>query len=863
MVTLMKIKTLAVSLSMLFVLGCTELNEEQLIQKVEQRYANGNIEAGIIEAKQGIVTFPDSWRLRVILADAYVAKGNIEPASKELTKSLELAGAEQKNNILLKLLPLHYLLERNEETLSLTVDYESAQQDIVTFYRAVALYRIKDHSEAKRVFSLIKSNDEYFQTARAHIAIMDENIDEAEQLLTNAIAKSPNFYVANVLMAELNYLNRELLKSKNILAKLVQMPARSILVDLMYASVLIDLRDFEAGEEITNRLFAAYPESSELAELKAKIEFQREEYVLAKSFAEKSLDRTYSSDDVLYILGVSNFKLKYYEQAIPSLTSGSANSEFYQTSQTLLFTIKLLLNSASNLEESPEELIEKLNAVYLLAQNGELSTLQLLTDVDVSNVDQNTLAQILLLKTKVGDLAAAEQLKNIALAQASSPSIKAIYLDSLNSLEKYDELISYAITFAQQGSNVDYIELALNTLYVNQQSEKVIALFQLATAEFPNDITIKQNYLKFLYDSEDYVEAIKVISDLKKIDPTNSVLLATLANMYSKDKNENALEHLQAVYVNDMDNLQIATFYASTQAYEPAKVEAVLSRFLTRPTIKSEAFWQLLFTAQLQQGKLVVAAKSSELWVTSFNSFTAWQSLVTVLDVAKQYNQALVALVRMEALFGDSDYLNILKAHYYLSIGKVLQAEQQWKDISLTSRDTVGYLSLQARLSLQSQEFEKTLEVLEMMERHTEFRGFNPREVGVKTAALLGGGNKQEAIIYLEEVLPTAADKNKIRFLLIDLYTDMDPEKALYHISLLPEPFQNQANVINNKSMLYLKIGNLEEADNLAEQLKSIEFKNDANLLHSIGLIKCRIGEFEEGREALLAAIEISSIEQY
>ena len=853
-------QTFIIFLLVVGLFSCSEMTETDYIADISQLKQKGLIEESVIESKIAIGKYPDSYTLRDILADSYSQIGEAASAAKEYSKALELGTGLQKQTAIEKLLPLLFILEQNEEALKVSYDYNS---DVVAFYRGIASYRVGDLAEAQLSFLKIAEKNQYYYTAQAYTEIMQGNFNEAQYQVNTALGIYSEFYEANMLNAELLIRDKQFIRAKNVLTKMHAKPLRSVLVDYLLASTLVEISDYAQAEPLVDSLLIKFPMGPQVLELKAKIEFQKKNYASAKDNAEKALNGIYSSDDVLYILGLSNYQLNYYERAIQALKSVSENSEFYQDSQTILFTIKLLLNTSFTVSSDPAEVIKQIEATYRLANQGDFSKLRALTQLDPNGLEENAKIKLLLLKSKTGDETSVDDLKALALANDSSQLAKLSYLDLLANNEQNEALIDTAIKFAKQSNDLLYINFVTNLYVLTGQASAIDNLFDSSLVVFPNHIVLLQNYLEYLRNNQRYEKLIPVIEKLKQLDPNNYVLLVTLAEMWNKGIDlQNAEKYLKAVYSQNPSNIVTTTLYASTQKGSPKEVINLLSPFASQKS-NNEAFWYLLYSAYIKHNDANKALETAEMWTKQTSSFQSWQSYVAILDITKNYKEALQALVKMEELFGSSDFLSILKAHYYLSTNQVDRALAQWSSISSDNQNSLGGMSLRSRLELQGNNFQKALDTIQQIEQHADFNGHTVRDFGTKLAALLASKQKRKAIDEVEKMLAINSDAIKLKILLSDLYTDIEPQKALALLQGLPAAMRENKAVINNIAFLLLVTGQMDEAAEAALKLEAMDINDNATFLHTVGLIKCKSGLVSEGRNLISKAIELQSLPEY
>lgn len=840
-----------------------------------QSYENGDVETAYIHVKNTLQDSPDNLPAKLLLAAILFDKQLYAQAESELLNTLAMGGDV---NLIVELLgnsllrqgkyddALHYL-----DNKSLTPD----SQNKYTLIVAKAYQGLGRFNDAeKRYQSIITGSPDYIDAnlGLASVYIMQRRFELVDGLLTKLEIDHEN--------------NPKLWMLKGALAAERQMPKEALTYFLKSSEINPD--NMASMRGVANSYIALEQHSKALSIIstileKAPYDLQGQ---LLKSSVEKAINSPQAANDTLKDL---TSKLSALDQSfiltqpqlllIDAMTSYSlenweqANKKFnlylrYEKNEVNIQAVVLLADvyqklnkkalAIELLEKHQEKILENkefglILAVLYLQSSRTFEAHDLLTSLR-SKFNDDT--DVLLLSAKaLIDLKRHQDAFDLLAGKNIDESLQYIHLMTvlhyqLNqyqpALEQSEKLISNAPT------NVEYALLHATVLLANKQIASAENIFTGLYTKYPNQQSVKENYMFFNVQYGDGILAKKLLSELMTEYPdverywlqlsaleqsfgnTNEAI-SILEGQLDKASHSSRLMLSQKLADLSFGNLQhrksltyLATLLAEDRLNERALSLSAKNHIALRDLEKAKEVINLLVVLWSENPVRLLELSKMQQSVEDFKA--AKNSIQSALKMSPEATPLIIEMVKIHILSGEYS-----EADSWLN--RVDKDNSEWKVTSLVLSGDIAAArnNLHQAFDLFSQaltfEPENSVPLIKMTQL-ASLKDFSSKYSNTLSNLL----NKNASLDYMRHKL---ADHL--------MYLEQFDESRYHYQLLLTKniPGREKAIILNNLSNILIKTKEYDGAIRFSKQ--ALDLLEVAPLLDTHGWALASAGQYKEG----------------
>lgn len=851
----MKILSNKVALAMSFSLGilaCSpKMTTDEYLAQAQIFSENHDHRSAIIALKNAVRTEPQNANIRFALGSAYLMQGDYFSAEKELEKAEKL-GSENESLITylvqtkIKLKKFDFVYQLIEEVDTFT---DLDQVMLLTYAGIAAIRQNKVQLAKEYIEDAISISDDsiYGKIGKAYISHSGNNYQDGLEIVDELLSAKPNFAEAILLKGYLLQTSEQFDAAANAFKQYAKLRPKDLEVKFFIAQNYVFAQKFDVAEPYVN-LLLKISEGHPLAnQLKAEIEYSKQNFKLAKEYAARSL----LTDENFYIskiiAGISTYKLGDFEQ-----------------SYHYLISIQDML--------PPEHLIRRLiiDLQFKLGyENEAVSELQSLAELDA--VDSNMLTMVSNKMLDSGNIEAAQELLQSSIASGEKNPI---------------ELAKQGVTqlrLNQPEQGIARLEQALKLDPELDFAEQGLALGYLTNSQFSEALTIAQ---KWQANDEQKIQGLLLESIV--LDKQNKLTKAQelLNQILALDSNNIAALYKLATYAHQDKNVELAfDYYTQVLKQQPQHLRAMINftRLITNSTNEDKEFinratdfYSALLVSQPENNniKLGLACmnridknhddailllkeiansevplkgieivlgdsyKEQKDWQAALveykkyvdnnpKSLSGLQKLLSIYEQAGQFDKALQHINNALKVNENNASLLLLKVYYQ----SILVIETSKADLEIITVDsgTANHWLLDKTLgnvAYNKKNFHDSVKFY--ASAYSKERNYVNLVNWSKSTAL--NGNKKKAIEILEnhvKGLPEGQQRIAVQTMLAGAYINSNNStKAIVMYESILKTDPNVVIALNNLSHLELQKGNVKKALSYGKQAAALEDKN-------------------------------------
>jgi putative PEP-CTERM system TPR-repeat lipoprotein len=846
-VALNKSTGVIVTVLMLLVLSCSQQKTvDEYVAQADQAAVAKDYASVVVLLKNAIKQDSKSAKLRFELGKAYIEQGDYASAEKELERAQSL-GADFPFFIA-KLIEVKVKLNKIDEALTFadsTQTLAESEAVIVYIYAGIAAIQQGEHSKAKEYIEqaiAVKENSIYSQFGKAYLAHIDSEFENGLATIDELLTTHPDFAEALLLKGYLLQASEKFEAAATTFEAYARARPKELQVHFFIAQNYVYAQLFDKAEPEVDLLLKIAEFHPLANQLKAEIEYSRQEYQKAREHALRSYQQDESFHLAKIIAGVSSYQLGDFEQAYQQLT----------LVETML---------------SPEHLVKKLiiDLQLKLGYDTEaVSGLNALVDANEADTSMLTMASNQMLAE--GNVAAAQE-----LLQSS------IDLNSDNPLEIAKQGATQ-LRLSQSAKGIELLEKALKLDPKLAFAEQSLALGYVASSQYQEAIVIAK---KWQLDASKQVQGYlleSVILD-KQNNITNAEVL--LKKVLELDANNIAALYKLGTYAHKNEEKDLAfNLYTKVLAIKPPHIRAIISftRLVgTESNLAEKAI--TYYQGEINKGannnfsKLGLAyiyrtQQKHQASIDLFKEILASNEPIDGIEMSLgdsyQLTKNYVEAINVYQTYADANPKNLKAAHMLIALfektRKVEQAVTQIDKSLKFHKDNIGLLLLKTYYQSMLQ-IEPSLHDIELLKgnegavEHWLFdkmmgnlaynkKNFSTSSLSYKKAyekssidgnamnlsrSMALGGDKDKAVAFLENHIAKTKAGSNIKVMLADVY--LSSNKTDMAINLYQEIVKaDTANVVafNNLSYLELEKGNNASALSYAEKAMKLATNNPA-----------------------------------
>lgn len=843
-------KTLISASLTLALVACGQKSTEEHLKLAQTHIENNDSNAAVIELKNAIKLDEKHIQSRVLLGKTYLDLGLMQNAEKEFLKAIELSPTPKTIAPLL-LESLHYQ-DKNKEIIELYNQYSNdgdfVDSEEFKLYAAIS-YFVRNHKEkSSQLFTSIINNNEASKRtadlAQIYLSIINNDTDSAFSLVRNYTTSYEESLLGLFLQGQLARFKRDysltITTFKDYLAIFPQdNKARIYLADAYYKN-----KQLNKAEQQLNKLLKSMPEQPFINQLKGTIAFVNEDFEVAKSSLEKSIQNNLDDASTRLLAGVASFKLENYEQSYRHLTAISDQISDSHPAKKLLILVQLKLGynlEAAQSLESIENLSNKdiqlfTMASYELLKDGDVKSARSLVD-KASELDTNTpedLIKLGALKLSLEDVSGIANLESALQSDSNLPLAKQALIRAYvtsGQLDKAIELIDEWII--QEPDFLVPYNLAANVWKLKGESEKAIPYLEKALSISSQD-AFSLSFLATLdFDAGNTDSALAQLRSLLEQKPD---YLPGLVNYYlfsrTVGKQQDAINKLKNARNKNKQDLAYLLTYAKALLNEqqPKGVLTILSD-IEFDHSTSEDLWVLKSESHIKLREVKESRQFIDAWKASKpKSVKAQLQSIRVHELNKKYDRALNELVKLRLQTGDSNKLYALEAYYLSLLNQPVRAKSVMKQIPDSYQESPVKETL-GRISFLNREFTSAANYFEQAYKDLA----TPQLTMMYYQSMVASNQKTKGLSFLEQHLVQFPKDIQTRIIAANEYMLKEPEKALHHYEAVLPYQKSNIVVLNNLAWLLLKSDTRkQDAVKFARQASELA-PNNAQILDTYG----------------------------
>lgn len=862
-------KSLALACVLIALSACGGKSFEEHVSKANLLIEKDNIEAAIIEIKNAVRLQPNSAEVRLLLANTYMASGQMAFAEKEFRTALEINDDHEIEGDLVRTI---YLQDKLDDTVSFDTS-ESVSKEVaakIAVLKSLAHLRAGDNLQSKleinRALSL-KVNTKYGVLAKA-IKTANSDIQNAIQQIDKLLITTPQFAEALFAKGLFAIASKQYAEAVEAIETHVKLIPAGNTIRLYLADALIKSGQFEAAEKQANIILKEAKEQAFANQIKAIARFQGKDYAMALFHIEKAIQNGINSNSNRLIAGLSAFQLQKYEQAHNRLAAIGKSLSPEHPAKKILYITQIQLgytleanDTLAELENlSPEDADLLAEASYELIKLGDTQEakkpLSLLEEI----TDENALSMTRLgaLKMTINDLSGVTDLEQAMKIDPSLPQAKIALAAAYVQTKKYDKALELANKWiSEQPKQVFGYNLAglIHSLSGNEEdaskayqkalsidsSNTASLLFFATVAERNGEFHTAKKHLKTaLSNRPNYLPALRLNYRISThIDDTADAIEAI----------ENATKELD----NSHEHLTLlARAYFSESRFQDAI--QTLESIDKNDSSLDKRFWVTLAYSHLRNGDVEKAISTIDNWSkVAPKKEATWLHKIQLEEGLQRYKDATLTAQNGLIHNPKSVRLRLVEANLLTTSNLATQAQTSLDLLPNNAKELPFFKRIQGHIHALNDDYDKALPLL--------LEGYNAAPV-LRNAKLVfvtykALGKKAEAFQFLETHIGNNPSDTNARLLISNEYIGFEPSKAIPHYKEILRTNEEDITSLNNLAYLLHQEGTLDTADEYAERAVKLAPENP-NILDTAGSIKIALGEKKQAMTLLEKATALA-----
>jgi putative PEP-CTERM system TPR-repeat lipoprotein len=839
---------------------------------------SGDVKAAIINLKNVLRSNAKNSEARYLLGKIYLDSGSGVNAEKELLKAYEFGHKEAA----ILLLRAYKIQNKYAEIIELSADLyltESEDWALVEVYKALSLFKLDREDLANQAINNaieVSGDSIYGKLGAAYLATREQKNNEALTIIDGLLKENPNFIDALILKGQLSFSNKDFESAGIAFKQYLDLQPEDLTMKLMLANAYLKSKKIEQSEVLIDEVLKVVPNHAFTNQLKGNILFQKQDFINSTLFIEKAIHGGINSISNKVLAGINAFHLKNYEQSHSYLNS--VKDELPKNHLAL----KLLA-------------IAQLKLGY---NNEASSSLVEFSNLSLKDIELYTVASFELLKQGKTTLAKNVQSKvtNIEVTEPMDIARKGFLQLSLDDIEGIGSL--------EKALNIDdsmpEAKMMLAMAYVdNNEPNKAMSLIDNWIMKEPNNVE-PYNLMAIISNKVGNLSRLEnSLTKALELDEGNPMSLLYFAEKdMNNDRLKDAETKLFRLLESKPNHIQaLSSFYLLSDKMgnrEPAKVkiknayernnsdinyrllfakslmidkdiQGVIT--LLEPVNNDEPlpnmYWVSLGDSYLALGELNKGIEVFTKWskVSPENS-TSWIRASMLLEIKKDYTNALVLINRGLKAIPDDLRLALLQIHFNIQINDLDEAQLLLDNLHSKVQKLPSVQGLQGKVWANKKLYGIALPKLLVSYENNSIT----KNAGLVYIVYNNLDMEDEAILFLQNHIENNPSDYILRHVLADKLSNTDERLAYQHYNAIYD--QNKMNhvALNNMAWLDYKNGRYEKAKNIIE--KALELSpNNPNILDTAGIILLALGDKSSAlihlEKALLFAPDDATIQEH
>lgn len=849
--------------------ACGEKSFERHVSEAKILIEKGNYKAAIIEIKSAVQQQPDNAEVRLLLADSYMASGQMASAEKEFRAALELGGDKEIDGDLARAI---YLQDKLDDTIAFSSSKALSKEETakIAVLKSLAHLRAGDSAESLlEINQALKLEEDTKYTALAKaVKTANTDIESALRQIDTVLTSSPQFAEALFAKGLFAAAQKQYMTAVDAMEKYIDLVPSTIVVRLYLADALIKSGQFEDAEKQANIVLKKSKEQAFANQIKAIARFQEKDFEKALLHIEKAIQNGIDSNSNRLIAGLAAFQLQKYEQAHHRLSAIDESLEPEHPAKKILYVTQIQLgytldasSTLAEIENLSSEDAELLTvASYELIKVGDTqaakSPLSRLEEI----ADENAISMMRLgaLKMTINDLSGITDLEQAVKIDPNLPQAKLALAAAYVQTQNYDKALDIAKAWiSEQPEQVTGYNLAglIHSLSNNEEESSkayqralnidsnntASLLFFAAVAERDGNFEEAQKSLEKVLDNRsDYLPALKL--NYRVSSHLNDTGAAIKAIKKATEELNSTHEHATL----------LARAYYSEGRYKDAI--QTLESIDKRNPLLDKHFWITLAYSHLRNGDAEKAIATISTWSKLTPKKDAiWLHKIRLEESLQRYKEAISTVKAGLVHNPESIKLRLVEANLLAASNLPKQAQTSLNQVPNEAKALPFYKHIQGHIHALNEKHEEALPLLLERYRADPILG-NAKLVFVTYKAL---NQTAEAFDFFETHIMNNPNDISARLIVSNEYLGINPNKAIPHYQAILESNEKNLISLNNLAYLFHQKGNLDIADEYAERAVKLA-PEDPNILDTAASIKIALGEKENALALLRKAIVLA-----
>ena len=816
--------TVAFSLALF---ACSEnKTDKEYIEAGAKFAALNDYNSAIVEYKNAAKLAPRNPVVRFELGYLYVQQGNYIASEKELERALSLGF--DTDAILPLLIEVKSKLNKPEQVYDLVKQSTSLSDEdyvLVLTYAGITALKSRETAKAQDYFSqaINVSEEAYFsQIAQAYLAQSKENYTKGLSILENVLANDNVIPEAVLMKGHLLSALGSTAEASQIFEYYLTLRPKDHYVRFFKIRNLIDAGAYEDADKSVDELLSIFEDSQLGLQYKAEIKYQQDDFVAAKTLANRSMQLGNKSVVVKLISGLSAYRLDDTEQAFYQLKSIESYLPAKHPAKRVLAVLSLKLgyideatDSFANLEGSFAQ-----DKDLLIAASIELSKLDqidkakaLLTDIDKKYpADPQVLSGKGLLELKLKDV---EGIVSLEKALAADPNLIDIEIAlALQYLTNNETAKAQKIADKVQENEETKADGLLLQGVIHSKNNKdeaaKIAFGQVLELD-PENISAKYNLAVYEEKDSNFESAKMLYQEVLIESPEHTGSLNKLTGLgFKTEKVEDVVNFLNNLIEKNPlilePRLTLANIYRMTN-----KTELAIKLLEGIPTdaILTQMYWLVLGDNYLQNTDTEKAKATYIEGLTNFpTSYLLNLRVIGLLEQLNDHENGYKAVTTAYQRFPGDVRLQLVLVNYLIKNNELDKAKENVVEMQEKGVNHTLLNYAKGQIALIEKQYENAIENFNIV-----YESQPTDQVAINLArALKFNGQQSQAEVLLENQIQLSDNPLRIRVLLAGLYSDKHPEKAILHYQNVLEAEPDNPYFLNNLAWAQYRVGNLEPA---------------------------------------------------
>jgi len=840
---------------------------EDYLSEGTQLVAAGQYNEAIVTLKNAVKLAPRNEKIRHMLGKAYIKEGSYLNAEKELERALELGVTDlmgELSFVKMKLSDAEGVLEILKQSSGLADEQYSEVLLNAGIVTMIQNKKLESEDYFSQVIS-INSNSQNAALAQIYLAKLNQNNVQALNSIENVLKQTPNESQLMLLQASIYSELERYADAATVYERYIQLKPKEEEVRFYEVNSLLQDRQMELAEEKTNALLSRYRKAALANQFKAQIEYHKQNYKEARSFADTALQQDNSLNVSRVIAGVSAYYMENYEQAYSYLKPLDQYLNFQHPVKRVIISIQTRLGYSNTIADSaldidniqnlsPEEIALTSNA---LVETGDIESAKKLVERAYQeapdNIDIASLRGKFLLSEQNPKgivLSVTPDNKDVELSLAMH-SIQLGEVDKAQSIaEKWIESEDFkALGYLLKGiidTNKNDTEAARQSFeaVLSIKKDDVSALYNLAVIDRANKDTD---------NAKDKLEQV-----LQLVPTHKGALLALNDLRIQLNEHDQNIEFLYALFEVVPDSYDVMFMLAQALRIKGDANESMqlLSTFKDKPNLP-DTYWIALADGHIQNGNFAQAKNTLSKALNDFpGSYLLRLKHIGLLDIEKRYPEALSAAKSAYDIFENNTRLEMLLAYLNTQMGNIESAQRH---LSKLSNKQISHPMIDAthgHVALLKKDVDNAIDFFSLAYEKQP----NGRNALYLARALKLDNQGAQAEKTLENFLLIEPENTQIMLLLSSLYEPAQVEKISKQYRNILKVDGNNIVVLNNLAWLEHERNNAEVALPLIEKGYALN-PNFLPVLETYGVILAGVKKYPQGKKILKDALAKGSLD--